>query len=431
MRSNAVERMLRAAYSAVLYLLLPVTIYHLVWRGFRQRGYFQRWSERYGYYPGNAPETRSTIWLHAVSVGEVNAAAPLVNALLVRRPQVPLVITSITPTGSERVQALWGDRVRHVYLPYDLPGAMRRFLAQFRPGCALLMETELWPNLLFACRDANVPVSIVNARLSERSLRGYQVLAPLISRALQTVRRVCAQGRADARRYIQLGARPEATVETGNLKYDVAELDGLDAFVTIFHAHAGTRPTWIAASTHPDEETAVLVAHRALRQAYPDALMLWAPRHPERFKAAYEQARSFGFRTHSRSYQPLPGNDNAVFVIDTLGELGRFYACADVAFVGGSLQPVGGHNLLEPAAVGVPILTGPHLHNFSDIARQLSAAGAMEIVDSPEALGERLVELLESDEMRAHMGEAGRTLAIDGRGALERTWQAISDSLPE
>lgn len=430
MRSDAVERMLRSAYSAVLYLLLPITIYHLVWRGFRQRGYFQRWSERYGYYSGGAPETRSTIWLHAVSVGEVNAAAPLVNVLLARRPDVPLVITSITPTGSERVRALWGGRVRHVYLPYDLPGAMRRFLAQFRPGCALLMETELWPNLLFACRDASIPVSIVNARLSERSLRGYQVLAPLISRALQTVRRVCAQGHADAKRYIRLGARPEATVETGNLKYDVAELDGLDGFVATFHAHAGMRPTWIAASTHPDEETAVLVAHRALRQAYPDALMLWAPRHPERFKAAYEQARSFGFRAHSRSYQPLPAGDDTVFVIDTLGELGRFYACTDVAFVGGSLQPVGGHNLLEPAAVGVPILTGPHLHNFSDIARQLSAAGAMEIVESPEALGDQLVELLGSDELRARMGEAGRALVVDGRGALERTWQAIVDSLP-
>ncbi|PNS08490.1 lipid IV(A) 3-deoxy-D-manno-octulosonic acid transferase [Solilutibacter silvestris] len=431
MRSDAVERMLRSAYSAVLYLLLPITIYHLVWRGFRQRGYFQRWSERYGYYPGAAPEGRSTIWLHAVSVGEVSAAAPLVDALLDRRPQVPLVITTITPTGSERVRALWGDRVRHVYLPYDLPGAMRRFLAQFRPACALLMETELWPNLLFACHDAGIPVSIVNARLSERSLRGYQVLAPLIRRALRTVRRVCAQGHADAKRYLRLGARAEATVETGNLKYDVAELGGLDGFVAAFRAQAGARPVWIAASTHPDEETAVLAAHRALRLAYPDALMLWAPRHPERFKAAYEQARSFGFRTHSRAYHPWPAQDDAVFVVDTLGELGRFYACADAAFVGGSLQPIGGHNLLEPAAVGVPILSGPHLHNFTDIARQLSTAGAMKIVDGPEMLGERLVELLGADDMRVQMGEAGRALVVDGRGALERTWQAIVDSLPD
>lgn len=431
MRSDAVERMLRSAYSVALHLLLPITIYHLVWRGFRQRGYFQRWSERYGYYPGSAPEARATIWLHAVSVGEVNAAAPLVEALLERRPQVPLVITSITPTGSERVQALWGDRVRHVYLPYDLSRAMRRFIAQFRPGAALLMETELWPNLLFACRDAGIPVSIVNARLSERSLRGYQVLAPLIRRALQTVWRVCAQGHADARRYIRLGARPESTVETGNLKYDVAELDGLDMFLARFLARSGMRPAWIAASTHPDEETAVLVAHRALRQAFPDALMLWAPRHPERFKAAHDQARSFGFRTATRSRNAWPDASDAVFVIDTLGELGKFYNCADVAFVGGSLQPIGGHNLLEPAAVGVPILTGPHLHNFSDIARQLSAAGGMQIVDGPEALGERLVELMGSPEARKRMGDAGRALVIDGRGALERTWQAISESLPD
>ena len=216
MESSFTERLLRGLYSVALYALLPVTIYHLVWRGFRQPAYFQRWNERYARYPDDVPST--PIWLHAVSVGEVAAASPLVEALLKRHPERRLLVTTITPTGSERVQALWGDRVAHVYLPYDLPGAIDRFLRHFRPGVALVMETELWPNLLFGCRDHAIPVYIVNGRLSARSLRGYRVLRPLIARALRTVAAVCAQTRGDADRFIALGAVPERVVVAGNLK---------------------------------------------------------------------------------------------------------------------------------------------------------------------------------------------------------------------
>ncbi len=426
MRADLTERVLRGRYSAALYLLVPVTVYHLIWRGFRHPEYFQRWNERYAAYR-DAPQP-DVLWLHAVSVGEVNAAAPLVNALLERRPHERLLVTTITPTGSARVRALWGDRVEHVYLPYDLPGMVRRFLAHYRPRIALIMETELWPNLLFGLRDHGVPAYIVNGRLSERSLRGYRALRTLLSRALRTLRAVLAQSQDDAARFERLGA-PDARV-TGNLKFDVAADARADALAREVCARIGTRRAWIAASTHPDEEAPVVAMHRKLRQRWPDLLLLWAPRHPERFRPAIQQALDAGWKVATRRLTHMPGAGDDVFVIDTLGELGAFYRCAEVAFVGGSLQPVGGHNLLEPAAVGCAVVTGPHLHNFSDIARQMDAAGALRIGQDADAVATELSALLDDDAARAAMAEAGRELVEQGRGALERTLAEIAPDLP-
>lgn len=428
MKPDLTERLLRGLYSLALYALLPVTIYHLVWRGFRHPAYLSRWNERYARYGAKAaaPSTaRLTLWVHAVSVGEVAAAASLINTLLRKYPGRRLVVTSITPTGSERIQSLWGDRVEHVYLPYDLPGAVGRFLDRYRPTQALIMETELWPNLLFGCRDRGIPVAILNARLSARSLRGYRVLAPLVSRALRTVTRVCAQTQADAERFIALGARADAVVVTGNLKFDVADRDDAAAFVETFRRHAGRRMVWIAASTHPEEELPVLLAHRRLRRRWPDLLLLWAPRHPERFRPVVDRLRSAGMRTATRSDDRMANGDDAAFVINTLGELSMFFGASDVAFIGGSLQDIGGHNLLEPAAAGVPAITGPHLHNFAEIASALQKAKAMQVVASEEGLGDALDALLEDPEARARMGEAGRALAESGRGALARTLDAV------
>lgn len=426
MKPDFTERLLRGLYSLALYALLPVTIYHLVWRGFRHPAYLSRWNERYAWYRREVATTaQRTLWVHAVSVGEVAAAAALINTLLDKYPGRRLVVTSITPTGSERIQALWGERVEHVYLPYDLPGAVGRFLDRYRPSQALIMETELWPNLLFGCRDRGIPVAILNARLSARSLRGYRVLAPLVSRALGTVARVCAQTAEDAERFIALGARPEAVVVTGNLKFDVAAINDAAAFTETFRRHAGRRMVWIAASTHPEEELPVLLAHRRLRRRWPDLLLLWAPRHPERFRPVIERLRSAGLRTATRSEDRLAGEDDAAFVIDTLGELPMFFGASDVAFVGGSLQDIGGHNLLEPAAAGVPIVTGPHLHNFTQIADALKAAGAMQVVESEEGLGDALDALLGDADLRKKMGDAGRALAESGRGALARTLSAV------
>ena len=423
------ERLLRGLYSTLLVVLAPVTVYHLIWRGFRQPAYFQRWNERYGVY-GVAPRP-TPVWVHAVSVGEVNAAAPLINALLARDPARRVLVTTITPTGSERVRALWGSRVEHVYLPYDLSGAVRRFLAHFRPAVGLIVETELWPNLLFCCRDAGIPTAIVNARLSARSLRGYRVLRPLVGRALRTVGKVATQSSDDGRRFVKLGALREHVFDTGNLKYDIAiDETAVAALKTEFAMRAGGRPVWIAASTHPGEEAIVIELHRRLRARWPDLLLVWAPRHPERFRGAAQLAVEAGWRVATRAMTTWPDAGDDVFVLDTLGELGAFFACADVAFVGGSLQDIGGHNLLEPAAVGVPVVTGPHLQNFTDIARQLGKAGALRIGADADAVHAHLAELLGDADARASMAEAGRALVAAGRGALQRTLALIETDLP-
>ncbi len=430
MRADTVERFiehtLRGLYSAALYLLLPVTLYHLVWRGFRQRAYLLRWSERYAVYGERLSSHNQHLWVHAVSVGEVNAAAPLVNALLREYPEHRVLVTTITPTGSERVQALWGARVTHVYLPYDLTGAVKRFIARFQPRIALIVETELWPNLLFACRDHEIPAYLVNARLSERSLRGYRALRPLVGRALRTLLTIAAQSQDDAERFLRLGARAEQVMVCGNLKYDTPADPLIVDFAHEFRARCGERLVWIAASTHPDEEASMLAIDRRLRARWPQLLMLWAPRHPERFRPVMQLAIDAGLQVATRKLTRLPDRNDAVFVIDTLGELMRFYACADVAFVGGSLQPIGGHNLLEPAAAGTAMVTGSHLHNFSDIAKQLNAAHALHIAADADGVAAELERLLSDPEERARMTAAGRALVEQGRGALQRTLQLIA-----
>ncbi|MBN8802323.1 MAG: 3-deoxy-D-manno-octulosonic acid transferase [Lysobacteraceae bacterium SCN 69-123] len=428
MRKDPVELLLRGLYSALLYLLLPITVYHLVWRGFRVREYFKRWDERYASYPESG--RRPCVWLHAVSVGEVNAAAPVVDALRRQRPDIRWVITTITPTGSQRVRALWGDAVDHVYLPYDVPGSAGRFLDHFRPSLALILETELWPNLLFGCRDRRIPVYILNARLSARSLKGYRLLRPLVGRALRTVTCVAAQSSEDARRFVVLGARQEQVCALGNLKFDIHPPDPAP-LLAAFHAHVPAgRVTWIAASTHEGEEQAVIDLHARVLERYPDALLLWAPRHPERFAKVEASVRAQGWRVATRSAEQWPGADTQVFVLNTLGELMPFFACAQVAFVGGSLQAIGGHNLLEPAAMGTAVITGPHLHNFAEISRRMSEAGALSVCGDAAELGDELLRLLGDAPARRQRVQAGTQLVANGRGALERTLELIGPRLP-
>lgn len=285
------------------------------------------------------------------------------------------------------------------------------------------METELWPNLLLGCRDRGIRSYILNARLSARSLRGYRVLAPLIRRVVASVHRIGAQSVADGKRFVRLGAPPEAIVDTGNLKFDIAVPQGLNAPAAQFGRQVGARPVWIAASTHPDEEAQVVAIHRRLLARFPDLLLLWAPRHPERFGRVAELAQAAGWRVGRRSLAGWPRAGDAVFVLDTLGELMGFYACAQVAFVGGSLQAIGGHNLLEPAAVGTAMVTGPHLHNFVEISRRLQEAGALEIGRNAEEVGTLLEALLADAPRRAQMAQAGRLLVERGRGAWPARWR--------
>ncbi|MNV09733.1 3-deoxy-D-manno-octulosonic acid transferase [compost metagenome] len=317
-----------------------------------------------------------------------------------------------------------------MYLTYDVPGSVGRFLGHFKPSLALILETELWPNLLFGCRDRNIPVYILNARLSARSLRGYRLLSALIGRALRTVTCVAAQSQDDAERFIHLGALPGQVQALGNLKFDIAA-PNVQGFVAQFHTLVpADRPVWIAASTHEGEEQATIDLHRRLREALPGLLLLWAPRHPERFPRVEALAREQGWKVATRRQQQWPQADTDVFVIDTLGELMSFYGCAQVAFVGGSLQAIGGHNLLEPAAMGTAAVTGPHLHNFAEISRRMREAGAVIIAEDAQGVGDALLTLLRDPQAREDMARAGCMLVSNGRGALERTVALIAPHLP-
>ncbi len=419
------RRLLLASYSALLWLLVPITLYHLVWRGLRQREYLLRWSERYAQLDSLPALPPGALWVHAVSVGEVNAAIPLVNALRQRHPERPLLITTITPTGSARVRALWGDSVHHVYLPYDLHGMVRRFLDRVRPALAVVIETELWPNLFVACARADVPVVIANARLSERSLRGYRWMGPLIRLALSGVRLIAAQSEADAARFRVLAGDHVHIEVTGNLKYDQPLPQATRQEAIAWRQACGARPIWVAASTHGDEEAAVLEAHMRLRERHPRAMLLWAPRHPERFGAVAQRVLDAGLQLRRRSVEGHPDAKADVFLIDSFGELPGFLAAGDVAFVGGSLCDVGGHNLLEPAALGVPVLSGPHTFNFTEITALLRDVGALEIVHDAAQLASAVDRLfIDPDEARVR-GRAGRQRIDRERGALERTLALI------
>ena len=423
------QRMLLGLYSLVLHLAFPVTLYHLIWRGMRQREYLQRWNERYAWLDGKL-ELEGAIWVHAVSVGEVLAARPLVDGLLAQHPDRPLLVTTITPTGSERVRALWGDRVHHVYLPYDLGSMVRRFLDHAKPALAVIVETEIWLNLYVECGRRGIPLMMVNARLSERSLRGYLPVRSLARVAMQAVRLIAAQSAADAARLARIGADPARIVVTGNIKYDLTVPPGSAEQAANWRTGWGAlRPVWIAASTHPPEEEAVLDTHARFLAAYPDGLLLWAPRHPERFAPVTEAANARGFSVRTRRAGRLPGPDTQVFVIDTIGELLGFFAAADVAFVGGSLCDVGGHNTLEPAALGVPSIVGPHTFNFAEVTRRLRGAVALVQVADAAELSDTVLALAGDAGRRAAMGAAGRAQVAELSGALAKTLALIGGVL--
>jgi 3-deoxy-D-manno-octulosonic-acid transferase len=422
--------LLRFLYTIAMYLVTPLLVLRLLARGVRSRPYHRRWPERFGIF--EAPGFSGSLWIHAVSVGEVNAAEPLIKALQRNYPNAPLVITTVTPTGTARVHQLFGDSVFHVYLPYDLPFSVNRFMHRVRPQLALIVETEIWPNLYFACRHRGIPLMIVNARLSERSLRGYKPLRSLVRSSLRCVRQIAAQSRTDAARYRLLGADPRQLVVTGNMKFDMPIPYGAVSDGAAMREHWGARrPVWMAASTHEGEELAVLQAHLAVLKRLPDALLLLAPRHPERFRMVEQSVRSLGFTTASYSVDGLPLPAHQVFVIDAMGRLMPFFAASEVAFVGGSLVPIGGHNVLEPAALSIPVLVGPHTFNFEEITVSLMRQGGAERVASNEALGPDVLALLLDPAKRERMGQAAQTVFDRERGAVHRIMRMIDDLLQE
>ncbi len=414
----------------LLYLLTPLVLYRLMARGIKYHGYFARWRERFGFFPD--PGIRESIWIHAVSLGEVNAAVPLIEALMRRYGESSFVITTVTPTGSARVLQLFGSRVFHVYLPYDLTTAVRRFLDRVRPRLAVIMETEIWPNLFMTCADRDISIVVANARLSEKSLRGYWPIQPLARRAIRCASFVAAQSASDGERLHSLGAANERLAVVGNLKFDMSvPADVVDRGRQFRFAAGAERPVWIAASTHEGEELAVLKAHAEVLRRFPDALLLIAPRHPERFKALATACKAFGFRTGTRSEERNADRAKQCFVVDSMGELLGFYAAADVAFVGGSLVPVGGHNLLEPAALSRPVIVGPQTFNFAEVTEDLIRAGAALRIPDADALGPAVVRLLSRDIERRSMGEAAHRVMERERGAVERTMSIVEKVLAE
>ncbi len=421
---------MRTVYTLGFRCLVPVLLAYLAWLGRRDRGYWRHAGHRLGWVPRRNGAARR-VWVHAVSVGEVMAATPLIQRIVSEHPDTEVVVTTFTPTGRERVVAGFGDRVAHCYAPLDLPGAVRRFLDRVRPDVAVIMETELWPNLFDRCRRERIPVVLANARISARSLRTYRRFRPLTAWTLARVTLAAAQSETDASRLASLGLPRERLQVVGNLKFDfpfdpAARREGLDWRA----AWGARRPVWIAASTHEGEDEQILQAHRDLQRRIPGLLLLLVPRHPHRFEpvASLCAARGFDLVRRSAGQQPQPGTE--VFLGDTMGELLRYYATADVAFVGGSLVPVGGHNLLEPASLGLPLLTGPHGFNFRDITASLRRAGALRVVSDAGDLAQTVGDLVEDPRRARAMGRAGLDLVRRNGGALERLLSELEPLFP-
>ena len=414
----------RLAYRLLLWLLFPWVLAHLWWRGRRQPAYRENIGERFGRY--RARPARPVIWLHAVSVGETRAAEPLLRALAARYPAHELLLTQMTPTGRETAQQLFGDMATIVYLPYDYPGAVARFLARFRPRLGILMETEIWFNLVDACARLDIPLLLANARLSEKSARGYALVAPLTRAALAGLAAVSAQTRADAERLQQLGAR--AVEVTGNLKFDVALAPRLLALGEKLKQRIGARPVLLAASTREGEEELVLDA--LARIGLEGLLLLLVPRHPQRFGevAALLDKRklSYARRSDDRPLSP----DCRVLLGDSMGEMTAYYSACDLAFIGGSLLPYGGQNLIEACAVGRALLFGPHMYNFAEASRLALAAGAAVEVADGAMLGERAGALLRDQATLARMSQAALAFSRAHQGATARNLAICEHLLP-
>jgi 3-deoxy-D-manno-octulosonic-acid transferase len=425
---------LRFIYSWLIRFAAPFAFAVVLWRGVRDRSYWQGLAERFGL---GKPLPAPNIWLHAVSLGEMSAAAPLVRALHSRYPQLALAVTAATPAGRARARDLFADLADIRFLPYDTPGSVRRFLERIRPCVAIIMETELWPNLFRECERRGVPVFLASARLSAKSVSRYRRLGSLFAGIFTSNVAVAAQSADDAERFKSIGASAYQTRVIGNVKFDFRVDAGIIETGKILRAAYGAKPVWVAGSTHAGEEEQVLEAHALLQRHRPDSLLLLAPRHKDRFAAVADLlarrgvkfARRSDMARRSDTARSLP-IDTQVLLVDTIGELARLYASADVAFVGGSLAPIGGHNLLEPAALGLPVLTGPSHFNGKEIALLLLSRGAALQVANPQELAAALQRLLDEPAERRRIGSIGKDLVESNRGSVARLLALIEPSLP-
>jgi 3-deoxy-D-manno-octulosonic-acid transferase len=411
---------MRHIYSFIFYLALPFILLRLYWKGRKSPQYRKRWWERLGFI--KPLPTESAIWIHAVSLGEMVVAKPLILAIHTRYPTTPIVITNMTATGATMAGQLRTGNITSFYVPYDLPDALKRFLKRARPQMLIIIETELWPNLIHYTAQEKIPILLANGRLSERSMLGYQRIKKIIAPLLSNINVIATQTQTEAERFIKLGATPEKVVALGSIKFDIPVPEKLVAEGRALREswHAQTRPTLLAASTHPGEEEIVINAFSKLKKMHPNALLILVPRHPERFDEATHLAEKYGYQVARRSQKTACNEKTEVFIGDSFGEMFLYFSLSDIVFIGGSFAKIGGHNLLEPAALGLPIITGTHLFNFAEIFTLLNEQNAViQVHDEDELLKSWLI-LLE-DKIASHtMGERAKNVVLQNQGALAK-----------
>jgi 3-deoxy-D-manno-octulosonic-acid transferase len=416
---------MRYLYTLISYLAVPFVLARVLWRSRKLVGYRQRLAERFGYY--RLAPLQESIWVHTVSVGEFMAALPMIKALLERYPQCSLVVTTTTPTGSEQVLKHFSAQVVHVYTPYDLPGTVKRFFEKMRPRVGIIMETELWPNLLHEAKLRGIPLMLANARLSARSCANYAKVSSVARDMLCCFRKVAAQCQADGDRFVSLGLPASALAVTGNIKFDVEVPVELLAMGRQLKAEWGPRFVLTVASTHEGEEVIVLRLFEQLKKAFPQLLLLLVPRHPDRFDKVAELCQGAGLSIARRSQQDEVSEQTDVLLGDTMGELKLFFAASDLVLMGGSLVPIGGHNFIEPSIVGVPCVSGHYLHNFVAVRDMLLAENALLVADDEATLLAHCQALIQDDSRRMAMGERARAVVMKNQGALQRHLDLIAD----
>ncbi|SEG82518.1 lipid IV(A) 3-deoxy-D-manno-octulosonic acid transferase [Marinobacterium lutimaris] len=418
---------MRLLYTLLFYLLIPLLLARLWWRGRKAPGYRKNWTQRLGL---GDRLSGPVIWIHAVSVGETLAVVPMVERLLKRYPSHRILMTNMTPTGAAQVEKAFGDRVEQRFCPWDLPLAWSAFLRRVKPAICIVVETELWPNLVSGCARKGVPVMLVNARLSERSARGYRRFSALTRPMLQRLNLIAAQHEADAGRFRELGAPPERVSVTGSIKFDISpDLSLRDSGRALRTLWGAERPVVIAASTHEGEDELLLRCWRSLKERQPDLLLALVPRHPERFAGVTELASQFSHNVCARSSGETPDSQTDIYIGDTMGELMMLYAAADIAFVGGSFSGTGGHNPLEPAALGLPVIMGPDTFNFAAICEALKDAGGMSQVVDEKGLTAQLGTWLDQPDQARAAGRAGEAFLKQNQGALDRLEALIAERL--
>jgi 3-deoxy-D-manno-octulosonic-acid transferase len=415
---------MRFFYTVLIVLLAPIFTVRLFWKSRLNPGYRQRWLERFGVFEKQPLE--QSIWIHAASVGEVQATQQLVKQLHQHYPDQEIVFSTTTPTGADRVRLLFGDHVTHFYFPYDIPLVIRRWLRHTCPVMLIMMETEIWPNLLIACREANISTVLANGRLSEKSMAGYQRFGNFAHQVFASIQVVAAQSQDDANRFKQLGVSSRQMAVTGSVKFDIHQPAIIREQAEAMRRLIGTgRPVWVAASTREGEEEAILAAHHRVRQAIPEALMILVPRHPERFDKIAQLCEQRGFSLMRRSSNEVCTEAHGIFLGDSMGELPLMYQIADVAFVGGSLVDTGGQNVLEPASFGLPVLFGPSMYNFASISEMLLCEQAAIRIDDGVALADQVVAWLSDASERSRYGENARRLVAANRGATAKLVELI------